>query len=103
MVQLVSKPIWNVSELGSDIADDIRKLEDEFTTIKLASLKLFKNPTMWRKNQEINGTNWFIYPLMMQGTWMEENCNEDLELMEIIHSLSSTMPDCCFGNIFFSL
>lgn len=58
---------------------------------------------MWRKNQETNGTNWFIYPLMMQGTWLEENCGDDPELMEIIHSLSSTMTDCCFGNIFFSM
>lgn len=47
MVQLECKPVWKLNELGYDIADDVRKLEEGFTTIKLASLKVRFDCRFW--------------------------------------------------------
>ena len=58
---------------------------------------------MWKKNQESNGSSWFVFPLLNQGQWLDEYCKEDPDLMEVLHSLDSIMNGCAFGNIFFSM
>ncbi|KAE9552710.1 hypothetical protein FO519_004076 [Halicephalobus sp. NKZ332] len=102
--ELESRPIWTPDDSDKIISKDIAKLEASFATIKLAGLKfLSKNPSMWMKNQEANGSCWFVFPLLNQGQWMDQHCHEDPELMEVLHSLDSVMHGCAFGNIFFSM
>jgi hypothetical protein len=104
MPGLSSRSIWTSNHWKSNIAKDIQKLEENHTTIKLACLQVLKNASMWqRKDDASSGGNWFIYPLLKNGLWCDDYCNLESELMEIIHSLISTMHKCAFGNIYFSL
>uniref|UniRef100_A0AC34GGC3 Aspartyl/asparaginy/proline hydroxylase domain-containing protein n=1 Tax=Panagrolaimus sp. ES5 TaxID=591445 RepID=A0AC34GGC3_9BILA len=100
---LSSRSLWTPNFWGSNITDDIQKLEDNHATIKLACLKVLKNASIWQRKDDGAGGTWFIYPLLKNGFWCDEYCNVEPELMEIIHSLNSIMHKCVFGSIYFSL
>uniref|UniRef100_A0A7E4VDX4 Asp_Arg_Hydrox domain-containing protein n=1 Tax=Panagrellus redivivus TaxID=6233 RepID=A0A7E4VDX4_PANRE len=101
---LLARPLWRSIEYGPQISTDIALLQENFPTIKLTALNLLnRHQNKWLRNSEPGGSNWFVFPLLNQGTWNDANLRYCPEVMAILFDLKSIMDKCVFGNIFFSI
>lgn len=57
---------------------------------------------LWRRNEE-RASFWYVFPLINQGAWQDEQCRVCPELVRTLFSMESLMTECLLSNVFISM
>ena len=90
---------------NSDYSNEVSILENQSTLniVQKEFVNIYQDLKNGWVSNEVPSGGWYLFYLINQGVKNEQNCLKCPKVVEIIKRLKSTMLDCAFGNVVFSV